>query len=221
MGDFLSKLVSEMQGRQLSAYPIEHGRHERFVRSLYNKDMTAGLAYWKDLLQDYETQAAIPAYRKPTEAEVKNAVPRISSVLDAGMTDSLQSLAAKAHCTLNTVMELAWGLTLHACCRTNDAVFAKVVSGRSGTDMKTDGIVGLFINSVPVRVRTGENSAGSGGRERSMGFLSTRSDTGTDRPGTGTLPVDDGLRELSRSAGHGRDTGGMELQTRTDRGGTV
>ena len=157
MGDFLSKLVSEMQGRQLSAYPIEHGRHERFVRSLYNKDMTAGLAYWKDLLQDYETQAAIPAYRKPTEAEVKNAVPRISSVLDAGMTDSLQSLAAKAHCTLNTVMELAWGLTLHACCRTNDAVFAKVVSGRSGTDMKTDDIVGLFINSVPVRVRTGEN----------------------------------------------------------------
>ncbi|MBR2097978.1 MAG: amino acid adenylation domain-containing protein, partial [Prevotella sp.] len=157
MGDFLSKLVSEMQGRQLSAYPIEHGRHERFVRSLYNKDMTAGLAYWKGLLQGYETQAAIPAYRKPTEAEVKNAVPRISSVLDAGMTDSLQSLAAKAHCTLNTVMELAWGLTLHACCRTNDAVFAKVVSGRGGTDMKTDGIVGLFINSVPVRVRTGEN----------------------------------------------------------------
>ena len=154
MGDFLSGLSSEMQGGQLSATPIEHGRYEQFVRSLHDRDMAAGLAYWKELLQGYDTQAAIPAYRKPTEAEVRDAVPRLSSVLDATIADSLQSLAARARCTLNTVMELAWGLTLHACCCTDDAVFAKVVSGRSGTDMRTDDLVGLFINSVPVRVRT-------------------------------------------------------------------
>ena len=154
MGDFLGKLASKMEGRQLPANPIGHGRYERFVRSLHDKDMTAGLEYWKDLLQGYETRAAIPAYRKPTEQEAKETSPYINMEIDNVLTGLLHQLAAKAQCTLNTVMELAWGLTLQACCRTDDAVFAKVVSGRSGTDMRTDDIVGLFINSVPVRVRT-------------------------------------------------------------------
>ena len=37
-------------------------------------------------------------------------------------------------------------------------MFAKVVSGRDNTRVKTEDVVGLFINSVPVRVRIDQNT---------------------------------------------------------------
>ena len=154
MGDFLTSLEAGMTGTDLPSSDIQAGRYERFVRELRDKDMDAGLAYWKGLLQGYETRAAIPSYGKPAE---KDSEPFVRHTLDRSLTASLHELAARAQCTMNTVMELAWGLTLQAYCRTDDAVFAKVVSGRSSSEMKTDDIVGIFINSVPVRVRTGKD----------------------------------------------------------------
>ena len=51
-------------------------------------------------------------------------------------------------------MELGWGLVLQSFCRTDDAVFLRVVSGRDSSDGDNSQLVGLFINSVPVRVHT-------------------------------------------------------------------
>ena len=85
--------------------------------------------------------------------------------------------------------------------------------------------IGLFILHIPYLItlifgKEVEDELYSDWTEEAPVFL--KSDVlKLSIPGTGTFPVDDSLRELSRSARHGRDTGGMELQTRTDRGGTV
>ena len=49
-------------------------------------------------------------------------------------------------------------MVLGTCSRQDDVVFAKVVSGRDNTRVKTEDVVGLFINSVPVRVRIDKNT---------------------------------------------------------------
>ena len=145
--EFLSKLEAEMQGRALEATTEQTGRYEHFVRQLLRKDRKVGLAYWRDLLAGYETRAAIPAYG---EQAATNASPRIRHVFDKKLTASMRHLAASTGITLNTVMELGWGLVLQLYCRTDDVVFARVVSGRDDADNGM--LVGLFINSVPVRV---------------------------------------------------------------------
>ena len=149
--DFLKKMEAETSHRALTAITDQSGRYEAFVRQLLRRDQKAGLIYWKNLLQNYETRAAIPSYGKPTEAKTK---PFIRHTLDKTLTTLLRQLAAMTGVTLDTVMELGWGLTLQLFCRTEDVVFVRVVSGRDGSDSDNSNIVGLFINSVPVRVHT-------------------------------------------------------------------
>ncbi|MFC9910060.1 condensation domain-containing protein, partial [Streptomyces sp. NPDC127197] len=62
--------------------------------------------------------------------------------------------AARAHgVTLNTLVRVAWALCLHWRTGQRDITFGAVVSGREAELPGVDEMVGLFINTVPVRVR--------------------------------------------------------------------
>ena len=149
--DFLIKMEAEADGRQLKVIDHHQGGYEKFIRQLLRRDRKAGLDYWKNLLAGYDSRAAIPSYGKPVEAKVK---PLVRHTFDKALTASLRQLAAKTGVTLNTVLELGWGLMLQSFCRTDDAVFLRVVSGRNSGENDNSQLLGLFINSVPVRVRT-------------------------------------------------------------------
>jgi amino acid adenylation domain-containing protein/non-ribosomal peptide synthase protein (TIGR01720 family) len=129
----------------------QSGRYEAFVRQLLRRDRKAALAYWKNLLADYHSRAALPSYGHPKEKAKK---PFVRHTIDEALTTQLRQLAARSGVTLNTVMELGWGLVLQSCCRTDDAAFLRVVSGRDSSEGDYSQLVGLFINSVPVRVQT-------------------------------------------------------------------
>ncbi len=55
--------------------------------------------------------------------------------------------------TLNTVVQGAWAVVLSRLARRRDVVFGAVVSGRPADLPGAEQVVGLFINTVPVRVR--------------------------------------------------------------------
>jgi non-ribosomal peptide synthetase component F len=55
--------------------------------------------------------------------------------------------------TLNTAIQCAWALVLGAIRRIDDVVFGSVVSGRPPDLAGAEHMLGLFINTVPVRVR--------------------------------------------------------------------
>jgi len=149
--DFLMKMEAEADGKLLTAGGHQQGGYETFVRQLLRRDRKTGLDYWKSLLADYDTRAAIPSYGKPASTPAK---PFIRYSFDGTLATSLRQLAAKTGVTLNTVLELGWGLMLQLFCRTDDAVFLRVVSGRNSNTRDDSQLVGLCINSVPVRVHT-------------------------------------------------------------------
>ncbi|WP_414945326.1 amino acid adenylation domain-containing protein [Amycolatopsis sp. cmx-11-32] len=55
--------------------------------------------------------------------------------------------------TLNTLVQAAWAVVLARLARRRDVVFGAVVSGRPADLPGAEQVVGLFINTVPVRVR--------------------------------------------------------------------
>uniref|UniRef100_UPI0021009365 non-ribosomal peptide synthetase n=1 Tax=Paenibacillus thiaminolyticus TaxID=49283 RepID=UPI0021009365 len=55
---------------------------------------------------------------------------------------------------MNTLLQTAWGLLLHKYSGTHDAVFGSVVSGRPADLPGVEGMIGLFINTIPVRVKS-------------------------------------------------------------------
>ncbi|MGX8695613.1 MAG: amino acid adenylation domain-containing protein, partial [Prevotella sp.] len=149
--DFLVKMEAEANGKPLTIIDHQQGGYETFVRQLLHRDRKTGLAYWKNLLEGYDTRAAIPSYKKTASTPAK---PLIRHTFDESLTTLLHQLAASTGVTLNTVLELGWGLMLQAFCRTEDVVFLRVVSGRNNNTKDDSQLVGLCINSVPVRVRT-------------------------------------------------------------------
>ena len=152
MSDLIANLTDAVQGnmKPIGQYPA--GRYEKFIRELAKKDTEKGLAYWKGLLDGYVTKAVIPSSGIVPESE--RAADNVCRLTISGseMT-ALKALTTSAQATVNTLVELAWGMVLQIYNRQDDVVFVKVVSGRNNASQGVEDVVGLFINSVPVRVR--------------------------------------------------------------------
>ncbi|MEV0231420.1 amino acid adenylation domain-containing protein [Nonomuraea sp. NPDC050786] len=72
------------------------------------------------------------------------------------LSDAVRERARRAGVTVNTLVQAAWGLVLGRLTGREDVVFGAVVSGRPPEVAGVESMAGLFINAVPVRVRTGE-----------------------------------------------------------------
>ncbi|WP_406015632.1 amino acid adenylation domain-containing protein [Streptomyces sp. NBC_00984] len=73
--------------------------------------------------------------------------------LTAALTETLVRRAAAAGVTLNTLVQVSWALVLARLTGSRDLVFGAVVSGRPHDLPGVESMVGLFINTLPVRVR--------------------------------------------------------------------
>ncbi|HEY1939137.1 MAG TPA: amino acid adenylation domain-containing protein [Candidatus Angelobacter sp.] len=73
--------------------------------------------------------------------------------LTAGESERLQGQAWRQQLTLNTLVQGAWGLLLGRHRGEKDVVYGATVSGRSPEIAGIESMVGLFINTLPVRVK--------------------------------------------------------------------
>src|SRR5207248_11500366 len=78
---------------------------------------------------------------------------RQSVRLSEATSSGLQSLARQHHLTMNTLLQGAWALLLSRYSGEEDVLFGATVSGRPAALPGVESMVGLFINSLPVRVR--------------------------------------------------------------------
>ena len=62
--------------------------------------------------------------------------------------------------TLNTIVQGAWGVLLSRYSGESDVVFGATVSGRPAELAGVETMVGVFINTLPVRVRVAERADG-------------------------------------------------------------
>ncbi|MFD3823261.1 amino acid adenylation domain-containing protein, partial [Streptomyces sp. NPDC058625] len=72
--------------------------------------------------------------------------------LSEAETTRLQDFALTHRLTLNTVLQGCWALLLGRYARTDDVVFGTVASGRPADVEGVERMVGLFINTLPLRV---------------------------------------------------------------------
>ena len=78
---------------------------------------------------------------------------RVVRTLDASLSAALGEMARGAGLTLATLLQGAWAILLGRLTGRDDVVFGVTVSGRTGEVADDDRIIGLLINTVPVRVR--------------------------------------------------------------------
>ncbi|MBD1581642.1 non-ribosomal peptide synthetase [Pseudoalteromonas sp. S16_S37] len=76
--------------------------------------------------------------------------------LDKQTSDKLRAIANDYQVTLNTLLQGAWAQTLARYAQNSDVVFGVTVAGRSIDLPNIESIVGLFINTLPLRVNADE-----------------------------------------------------------------
>ncbi|MCY8027883.1 amino acid adenylation domain-containing protein [Bacillus sonorensis] len=138
--------------------PVQLGStvpYSRYIEWLgeQNKEETA--AYWSDYLREYGNTASIPGI-KSSSADGHYEAAHIRFALEPEIVEKLTAVAKKCGVTLNTLFMTIWGILLHRYNAADDAVFGSVISGRPSEIDGIESMVGLFINTVPVRIRSHE-----------------------------------------------------------------
>ncbi|MCY8000847.1 non-ribosomal peptide synthetase [Bacillus haynesii] len=120
-----------------------------YIQWLMEQDKEAAARYWERYLEGFDQQSGLP---KQEKAGAKNSQEEVTFSLSKTDTAKLKELAAKEEVTLSTIFHTLWGILLQAYNQTDDAVFGSVISGRPSEIAGIERMIGLFINTVPVRV---------------------------------------------------------------------
>ncbi|MBF6170403.1 non-ribosomal peptide synthase/polyketide synthase [Nocardia blacklockiae] len=124
--------------------------YREFLAWLRRSDSGAGLRAWAEELDGFEEPTMLAG---GVDDAVPAAVEKVEVPLPAATARALSGRAAELGVTVNTVVQAAWGILLAASTGRRDVVAGTTVSGRPPALPGVDSMVGLFINTVPVRVR--------------------------------------------------------------------
>jgi len=143
-------LLRELFGLYANAAPPPAGRYEDYLAWLGAQDHEAARAAW---------HAAIPGPRRPVlVAPGAGAAPagfpvELEQRMPAASSRMLVRTARAHGLTINSVVQAGWAVALARLTGERDVLFGVTVSGRSGDLAGVEEIIGLLINTVPVRVR--------------------------------------------------------------------
>ncbi|WP_369359727.1 amino acid adenylation domain-containing protein [Streptomyces sp. cg2] len=121
-----------------------------YFQWLARQDRDTALAAWREVLDGLDG----PTLVAPGAGERLPIMPeRVERELGNGEYTRLAALARSRGLTLNTLVQGAWAVVLGRLTGRDDVVFGTTVSGRPPEVAGIETMVGLFINTVPVRVR--------------------------------------------------------------------
>ncbi|MFI8418736.1 amino acid adenylation domain-containing protein [Streptomyces sp. NPDC085479] len=124
-----------------------------YLAWLAARDRDAARDAWRDALAGLDEPTRLAAPAGATGTDRTPARPEhVDTRLPEGFTADLHAFARTHGLTLGTVLNGAWALLLGALTGRRDVVFGTTVSGRTTEVPGVDSAVGLFINTVPVRV---------------------------------------------------------------------
>ncbi|GAA4449301.1 non-ribosomal peptide synthetase [Phytohabitans houttuyneae] len=121
-----------------------------YLAWLARRDRAEAEAAWRDALAGL----AEPTRIVPADPERVPVAPRrYTAELPEELTATVTEAARRRGMTVSTLVQAAWGVVLARLTGRDDVVFGATVSGRPADLPGVESMIGLFINTVPVRVR--------------------------------------------------------------------
>ncbi|WP_223165474.1 non-ribosomal peptide synthetase [Lentzea indica] len=127
------------------------GSYADYVRWLVHADAAESDRVWAEELAGLPGPSLVVEGHEPSERFADTAIDA-----PAGFDETLRA----AGVSLSVAVHSAWGVTLGGILESQDVVFGSTVSGRDADVAGIDEMVGLFINTIPVRAKwSGDTSA--------------------------------------------------------------
>jgi surfactin family lipopeptide synthetase C len=121
-----------------------------YIAWLQQQDLSKAEAFWRKVLQGFTAPTQL---RVSSSANGATGYDEQSIKLSPATTTALQSLARQHKLTLNTLVQGAWAILLSRYSGEQDVVFGATSAGRPPALVGSESMVGLFINTLPVRVQ--------------------------------------------------------------------
>ncbi|MBP2630722.1 MAG: amino acid adenylation domain protein [Firmicutes bacterium] len=132
--------------------------YSNYIKWLDRQENKGAQTYWEGYLSDYQEQVSLSGYNGVlSQGGYEQEEFRFS--FDEKIKSGLENIAKKNNVTLSTIIQTIWGLLLARYNNTDDVVFGAVVSGRPHEIVGVESMVGLFINTLPVRIKCEGNQS--------------------------------------------------------------
>ena len=154
--EIFTRYEANRQGLKLELPPARPYRD--YVAWLRRQDMARAESFWRRTLAGFSAPTPLPLGRQPGEksAADRGGYGQKRARMSQAETAAVELCARRAQVTLNTLVQGAWALLLARLTAEREVVFGAVVSGRPPGLAGAEEMVGLFINTLPVRVEVGE-----------------------------------------------------------------
>ena len=135
-----------------------------YIVWLQQQDETGAKAYWQKVLRDFDTPTPLGIDRlnvqtgEATEEKGSSDYLQKERFLSREFSADLQAVAQRSRLTLNTILQGAWATLLSRYSGLSDVLYGVTVSGRPPSLAGVESMVGLFINTVPLRVEVTETA---------------------------------------------------------------
>ncbi|SFU92729.1 non-ribosomal peptide synthetase [Pseudomonas sp. OV546] len=159
MNDFFEIYMALGEGReaQLATPP----RYRDYIAWLQRQNLNEARQWWQQNLQGFERTTPIPSDRPFLREHAGHSggmvVGDCYTRLDACDGAQLRELAQAHQLTVNTFAQAAWALVLRRLSGDRDVLFGVTVAGRPVEMPEMQRTVGLFINSIALRVKLPED----------------------------------------------------------------
>ncbi len=151
MVDFFAHYRALRDGEAEPPLPLPRP-YADFIRWLGQQDLQSARRYWTENLAGF-TQPTSLGIDKLPDHRMNIGVEDHALQLDEAETASLHAMAQKLQITVNTCTQAAWALLLSWYAGQTDVLFGITVAGRPTELDGVENSVGLFINTLPLRLR--------------------------------------------------------------------
>jgi acyl carrier protein len=114
---------------------------------LQRRDNVAAERVWRDALSAFRSPGALRSERLATPADGYG---QCELALSLTSTAALEKMAQRRRVSLSTVLQAAWGIQCAHIAQRMDVTFGFTVSGRPPEAGQVEGMVGMFINTIPL-----------------------------------------------------------------------
>lgn len=127
--------------------------YQDYINWLQTQDLALAEAFWRKELDDFIPFRSKPTSTPPSPPAGASHPAELEERLSIPTTIALQSQARQWHLTISTLIQGAWAVLLSRSFQRDDVLFGVTVSGRSLDLPGCLTMIGLFINTLPLRVR--------------------------------------------------------------------
>ena len=134
--------------------PVPPRQYKDYVRWLEHQDLLKAEHFWRKAMANFGTPTRLSVPPVDAQPPVRPKEQELKTALDHDLTAKLRFFAGSKNITLNALVTAAWALLLSRYSGQDDVVFGVTMSVRPAVLDGIESMVGLFINTLPLRVLT-------------------------------------------------------------------